>query len=469
MVFANSDRATTTVVRPTATGAQTLTVLNDQSAPRTFSWRVNVGEGRRLVTLGDGSVAVVNPHPEPVGDPQMAQDSEIALVNTGLDQLEPNTPVPAGAQALAGAVGDTPAELVGAHDVFARAQNSTLDEVVLVFPRPWALDAAGRPVPASLSTDGDTVALTVDPASDAAFPVIADPAPTASAARRGAPLRLMTFNTRSGRPTGTGDPANGDPALHTAHARRVAAVIYHQMSSRALGHRVPGIVGLQEMCQYDLKEIVRTLNERDQGTNTLWRSEFHGLAETDSCPNQPGRDYGNAIVRNVIRNAGDARRFAGQDPTRNAETGKLGERRGYIRLQIDVRGRPVEFLTTHLIPRNVIRDGADITVKQEQSRQLLNRARGFSSPTAAGGDFNAFPASDVIRDWIDARFLDVDSCRRRPRNSPCNETTYTNEDDERSKIDYIFTRGMGINGADVKNVTDQTSDHDTLVASTEVP
>lgn len=141
MVFANSDRATTTVVRPTATGAQTLTVLNDQSAPRTFSWRVNVGEGRRLVTLGDGSVAVVNPHPEPVEDPQMAQDSEIALVNTGLDQLEPNTPVPAGAQALAGAVGDTPAELVGAHDVFARAQNSTLDEVVLVFPRPWALDA----------------------------------------------------------------------------------------------------------------------------------------------------------------------------------------------------------------------------------------------------------------------------------------------------------------------------------------
>jgi len=222
-----------------------------------------------------------------------------------------------------------------------------------------------------------------------------------------------------------------------------------------------------ELRQYDLKEIVRTLNERDQGTNTLWRSEFHGLAETDSCPNQPGRDYGNAIIRNVIRNAGDARRFASQDPERT-NTGKLSERRGYIRLQIDVRGRPVEFLTTHLVAKNVVRAGATLPVRREQSLQLLNRARGFGSPIAAGGDFNDVPTSTTIQDWVDARFLDVDSCRRRPRNSPCNETTYT-DGDERSKIDYIFTRGMGINGADVKNVTDQTSDHDTLVASTEVP
>lgn len=66
MVFANSDQATTTVVRPTATGAETFTVLNDASAPREFSWHVEVGEGQRLVTLADGSVAVVNPRPESV-------------------------------------------------------------------------------------------------------------------------------------------------------------------------------------------------------------------------------------------------------------------------------------------------------------------------------------------------------------------------------------------------------------------
>jgi len=56
MVFANTDVATSTIVRPTASGAENLVVISDESAPTVFSWHLRVGSGQRLTTLPDGTV-----------------------------------------------------------------------------------------------------------------------------------------------------------------------------------------------------------------------------------------------------------------------------------------------------------------------------------------------------------------------------------------------------------------------------
>ncbi|MGH2839290.1 MAG: endonuclease/exonuclease/phosphatase family protein [Solirubrobacteraceae bacterium] len=409
-------------------------------------------------------MAIVNPHPEPP-DAEFAVDVETGWVNTGLDQLEPNTPVPAGAQALADAVGDTPAELASAHDAFARAQNSSLDEIVFVIPKPWALDAAGQPVPASLSTDGDSITMTVNPASDAVFPIIADPTTAASPAKRGAPLRLMTFNIHGARDLN-----------HAAQAKRIANVIHHQVGTAKSSpdRRVPAMVGLQEMCEADLPLIVDELNDRDAGTNTTWRRSFQRLRSTGNCPGPDGPGgFGNAIIRNVRVLAGDRRRFTAQDNRTDEDTGKRYERRGYIRLQVDVRGRTVEFLTTHLMPFPRLNP----TVHLGQSAQLLNRIRNFTVPRAAVGDFNdtRTDGGGSLREWYlhwsrsdDGNFRDVDRCTSGGTpGQDCEEPT--SDEAGGIRIDYIWTRGMGINYANVAGVNNETSDHDTLVASTSLP
>lgn len=46
-----------------------------------------------------------------------------------------------------------------------------------------------------------------------------------------------------------------------------------------------------------------------------------------------------------------------------------------------------------------------------------------------------------------------------------NDATFKPTD---TKIDYVFIRGVHLKGASVKGVSDETSDHNTLVSSTDV-
>ncbi len=483
MLFANSDVATSTILRPTPTGAESLTVLNSSAAPQSFSWNVNPGPGRQLTTLPDGSIAIVNPHPtEPAGDDAaFAADTQTALVNAGLDQLEPNVTEPSGVTALANAIGNTPAELTKAHNDFARAQNQTLDEVIFTIPRPWAIDAAGQSVPVALSTQGNTLTMTLSPSATAQYPIVADPAPTASAAKRGAPMRLMTFNTRSARPRDD-SPDNGDPtySLHVTHARRVSNVIWHQVGSNSHDRRVPSVVGVQEMCKSDLDIIVEDLNTRDAGTNTLWRADFRRFRSANGCPigttDNPGGNFGNAIIRNVnLTSSPVSARYP--TPFQLNEKRSDGmyryERRGYIHDKVDVRGRTFDFFTTHLVVQDDKNSSGDSrTVKQNQSQFLLDQIDGITNPRVATGDFNsltsAAPSINVYRYWPDAGFHDVDRCGMRSGDTPrvnCAEGTTASG----ARIDYIFQKGLTINSSNVANVNDETSDHDTLVSSASIP
>jgi hypothetical protein len=126
-LFANTAPSTDTVVRPDAAGVDTFVSLRAPSAAASLAWRVSLPGAERLYPLAKGAVGVLAPAP-PGGD---------AATSPAL---------PAGTR------------------------------VVAILTAPAATDAAGRPVPASLAADGDTVTLHVAPPSTAAYPVMAHPA-----------------------------------------------------------------------------------------------------------------------------------------------------------------------------------------------------------------------------------------------------------------------------------------------------
>lgn len=111
-VYANTDPAADTVVRPTPLGIETFTQIRDAAAPETYSWRANLPGHQRLRRLPDGGVAVVD-----------GEGNTVASVSA-----------------------------------------------------PWAKDSNGTAVPVSFAVDGSTLTMTVaHRTGDYAYPIVADP------------------------------------------------------------------------------------------------------------------------------------------------------------------------------------------------------------------------------------------------------------------------------------------------------
>jgi hypothetical protein len=127
---------------------------------RQLSWNVDLQPGQELRQLGDGTVAVV----EPVADAQDEGD----IVTSGEDP----PPVPDIGERRQ-ALNDTDVYVRQATGDLERSLAATPDEVVAVIPKPWAVDAAGRPVATSLIARGSTVTMQVQRDPTAAYPVIA--------------------------------------------------------------------------------------------------------------------------------------------------------------------------------------------------------------------------------------------------------------------------------------------------------
>lgn len=429
------------MLRPTAAGVTSLLVMNDASAPTQFSWKLRLGDGQELTTLPDGTVAVINRRPTPV------PGVSLAMLDMGLNAIPPSVEEPPkqDAQAQAQAVGDTDAQLAKATDETQRAQQQTTGEVVLVFPEPWALDAQGRSVPAAISAVEDTVTLTVDRDQSSAFPVVADPAPTASADVVGGPLRSITFNIRGATPNGgpAGAPRGGTRGEFEAHDQRIANVVFNQLGGTDTRGYVPGVAGLQEVCANDFNEILRLLNERDDAGQ--WFGEFQTNTLSTDCLD--GRQFGNAILRNVPLVTGGTLVGTRRVPY----LFQRGELRGYIRDRLNVRGRSVFAFDTHLAPN---------TINRRQAAQLADAADRLDAfPRIITGDFNirfgVQPEFSRLNRFYNGGYGEVDSDR--------NAATFGNE-----KIDYIFFDRMSLNGGSVKQVTDETSDHEVLVGSNNV-
>jgi hypothetical protein len=215
-ISANTSPATDTIIRPTALGAETITEIRGSAAPQTFTWDVALPDGESLAKLSDGSVAVTTPAtPDATtpGEPaapdtatpapgvtvapvygatpmDAATGTQSAVMPTGVDQSQmppvddgstpPDAPPVQPDPAIANltAVEKVPvaqAQLETGTAALESAQAQTSDDVVAVIRAPWARDANGNSVPASLDVNGPQVTMTVEHQAGDAYPITADP------------------------------------------------------------------------------------------------------------------------------------------------------------------------------------------------------------------------------------------------------------------------------------------------------
>jgi hypothetical protein len=163
-LFAGAWPATDAIVRPNALGVTTILRLRSSEAPASFSWEVGLGPGQRLRQLADGSVAVVDGPPAPVGPPWEGplEDPLEALGATASGQAVPGELRPQ----------ETQVQGAAATSSVAAAEQQTGGTSLMVVEPPTAADARGGDVPASLSVVGSTLTVSMSPAPTTVFPVM---------------------------------------------------------------------------------------------------------------------------------------------------------------------------------------------------------------------------------------------------------------------------------------------------------
>jgi Tol biopolymer transport system component len=200
-VFAETSRATDTIVRPDALGATTLLQLRSSEAPTSFSWEVGLGPEQKLEQLSDGSVAVVeippgsllegsleesleSPEPseatpEPGEEPGVGEAAEEEL-EEGLPEESSLERLPAAPQASTPEITpkagelhpqETKAQYEGATSSMASSEEETGGTTLLVIKAPTVLDVEGNSVSASLSIHGDTITMAFSLGESTKFPL----------------------------------------------------------------------------------------------------------------------------------------------------------------------------------------------------------------------------------------------------------------------------------------------------------
>jgi endonuclease/exonuclease/phosphatase family metal-dependent hydrolase len=140
-----------------------------------------------------------------------------------------------------------------------------------------------------------------------------------------------------------------------------------------------------------------------------------------------GGQYGVAILSRYPILAIDHRRYAN---TRERE------RRGFIRVEVEVKGRRLNFATTHLDYQHA--DG-----RRFETRQLLDALGDVRGPLIVTGDFNEEPPGRVYELMGRAGFADGWRRARGPSAEfPGDGATYP-ADKPKKRIDYVFYRGLG--------------------------
>jgi hypothetical protein len=162
LLFANTDRASDTVVRPTAMGLETFVRLRDRSAPESFSWKVELSGGQALRELSDGGIAIVADMPEAARSSARPGGGVAGPVRR--DTVDPD------------AAPDVGAQVTRAQQALRTAGSESQGFLVAALAPPAATDAHGKSVPVRLSARGDTVTMTVSHRSgDFTYPLVADP------------------------------------------------------------------------------------------------------------------------------------------------------------------------------------------------------------------------------------------------------------------------------------------------------
>jgi hypothetical protein len=178
-VYANSAEDTDTIVRPTATGATVVQSRRSAAAPRTFSWRVELPPAYELQVLPSG---------------------DIGIVDTTFDEPEERTlPTPPSGMGMPALLSDASTQLATATYLTTQAEHATGHMIAGVLSAPYALDAAGQPVPASMSLDG--VGTVTVSAGEGAQSVILNTAANVARPRTNVKVLEGTVTDSEGTPT----------------------------------------------------------------------------------------------------------------------------------------------------------------------------------------------------------------------------------------------------------------------------
>jgi endonuclease/exonuclease/phosphatase family metal-dependent hydrolase len=229
------------------------------------------------------------------------------------------------------------------------------------------------------------------------------PAVAAAPVRGRARLRVMSYNIH----VGVGMDKKQD-------LRRIADVIREQ--------RVD-LVGLQEVD----RGVERT--GRVDEIRELARLTGMDYAFAHNLDYQGGQ-YGVAVLSRFPILSIDHRRYANR---------RERERRGFIRVEVEVRGRLLSFVTTHL-------DYQSAEGRRFEAGQLLEALEGVSGPLIVTGDFNEEPSGAVYGLMRRAGFADGwTRGRGAAAESPGDGATYP-ADRPAKRIDYVFFRGAGEGG-----------------------
>jgi endonuclease/exonuclease/phosphatase family metal-dependent hydrolase len=204
------------------------------------------------------------------------------------------------------------------------------------------------------------------------------------------------------------------------------------------------------------------LQEVDRGVERTGRvDEIRELARLTGMEyafahnlNYQGGQYGVAVLSRFPILSIDHRRYLN---TREAE------RRGFVRVEVEVKGRRLSFVTTHLDWQH--EDG-----REYEARQLLDALAAIRQPLVVTGDFNEEPEAGAYRLMLKAGFADAWAQSRAGTSEHAGESERAGEgmtypaDKPSKRIDYVFYRVDGTIRTRAANVLNtQASDHRPLV------
>jgi endonuclease/exonuclease/phosphatase family metal-dependent hydrolase len=233
-------------------------------------------------------------------------------------------------------------------------------------------------------------------------------------------LRIMTYNIHVG--------VGMDKKLDL---KRIADVINREN---------PDLVGLQEV-----DRGVKRTEEKDEIAELakLTRMDFSFAPNLD----YQGGQYGVAILSRHLIQKADHQKYENKRET---------ERRGMLRVEVEIDGKKLNFVTTHLDYQ--FEDG-----RLFETEQLLRLLDGIAGPLIIAGDFNDEPKGSAYKLML-TRFEDAwigSKAKGEGLTFPANQPV--------KRIDYIFTRATDRIRVKKAWVIDSlASDHLPLMAEVEI-
>lgn len=202
----------------------------------------------------------------------------------------------------------------------------------------------------------------------------------------------------------------------------------------------PDLVGLQEV-----DRGVKRTEGKDEITE-LARSTRMDYAFGHNLDYQGGQ-YGVAILSRFLIQKIDHQKYQNRVEA---------ERRGMLRVEVEIDGRPINFVTTHL-------DYQTSEGRLFEAEQLLRMLNDVKDPLIVAGDFNDEPTGNTFKLMLGG-FDDAWASSRAKGNG----WSYP-ADNQVKRIDYIFyRRNSGVRAKKAWMVNTLASDHLPVMAELEI-